>query len=303
MPTDQRWPPPRWSGICCPGRPPLTPTGICGWGTSTCSTWPRSSERPCSSMTSTTCDTPAGPRWRPGGRGGLRRQGLPLPGHGPPGPRRGHASRCGFGRRAPRGPLRRRAGGASSSFTATTIRRGVGRRLGKPAWDGSSSTPSTRSPAWAACSTRRRRARSDPASWSGSRPGSRRTPMNSCAPGRRTPSSGSRWRRVPRPKRWPPSNCCPGGAGRGARPHRQPGLRCVVVRTGGRGTGPLLRPAGSARARGGRRAGRALRQRRVGAHAKPSGLPPRVPRAPGPAWTLRRGSRPSRGGRSSPRPA
>ena len=92
-------------------------------------------------------------------------------------------------------------------------------------------------------------------------------------------------------------------AGRGPRPHRQPGLRRLLVRAGGRGARRVLRPARSARAGGGRRPRRPLRQRRVG--ADPGRVGRRDPRAPAPrpASLRRRGSRPSPGVRSWPPPA
>ena len=72
-------------------------------------------------------------------------------------------------------------------------------------------------------------------------------------------------------------------AGRGPRAHRQPGLRRLVVRAGGRGARRVLRPARAARAGRRRRARRSLRQRRVGAD------PGRVGRSH--PWRLRQGGR------------
>ncbi len=211
-----------------------TRRAICASAASTSSTWPQEFGTPLfvydeDHLRQACRDAVAA--WGDGR--GLCDQGVPLPRHGPPGPRGGHAPRCGVGRRAARRPLRRRVRRSGWSSTATTnpteswplaLERGVGRivvdsfdeiaRLGAPA------------------RVQAGQRRTGPRSWSGSPPGSRPTPTSSCAPARRTPSSASRSLRARRPRRLPHSSCCPASSWWGCTPTS--GARCSTCRRSSR---------------------------------------------------------------------
>ena len=135
---------------------------------------------------------PAGSLPRGGGRlrrrGGLRRQGVPVPGHGAARPRGGHAPRRGHRRRAARGPRRRRSRPTASCCTATTSRSTSCARRGPPASAASWSTASTSSTAWPRCTPKTGCGRRCSC---GSRRASRPTPTTSSAPDRSTRSSAS----------------------------------------------------------------------------------------------------------------
>ena len=83
----------------------------------------------------------------------------------------------------------------------------------------SSSTPSTKSPAWAPSGLLRRQDASGPRSSCGSRPASRRTRTSSCAPDRRTRSSASPSPPVPPPRPWPRWSSCPASSWPGVHAH------------------------------------------------------------------------------------
>ena len=120
----------RCPSTCCPtrdgrggGRP------LAHRRRATCSTWPTSSARRCSSTTRPTCAAAAARRSRRSGPTvRLRHQGVPLPGHGPPRPRGGHAPRRRDRRRARTSPCRPACPPTGSSCTATTSRRRAARR-------------------------------------------------------------------------------------------------------------------------------------------------------------------------------
>ncbi len=168
----------------------------------------------------------------------------------------------------------------------------------------SSSTPSTRSPAWAPAGVRRRPDGERPKVLVRVTPGVEAHTHEFVRTGQEdskfgfSVSSGAAAAGGGRPGAHARRR-----AGRRARAHREPGLRGVLLRAGGRGARRVLRPARPARARRRRRARRALRQRRVGPDAGRLGR--RRPAAParGRAWTRPRGSRPSPGVPSWPRPA
>ena len=228
-----------------------------------------------------------------------------MPRHGPAGRRGGHAPRRGVRRRAPCRALGRRPARAAHSARQQQ----VGRRTGDGA--GARRRPHRRRllrrdrpPGRHCWSPRAPRTASGPRSWCGSRPVSRRTRTSSCAPGRRTRSSASPSPPARRREAVAALELMPGGrAGRRARAHRQPGLRGVLLRAGGRGARRVLRAARSARARRRGWARRPLRQRRVGADARPPGPRRRGAPARRRAWARPRGSRPSPGVPSWPRRA
>ena len=186
--------------------------------------------------------------------------------------------------RAARRPGRRRPGRPAGAPREQQVRRGTGHGPGGWASVGSSSTRSTRSTASNSCSPsrraggstdRRRVGRPGPGCWPASPPGSRCTPTSSSAPVRTTPSSASAWPRGRRPRPSPgsPASMPPGSssssgstpiwAARSSPWRRSPGHRRV---------GRVLRPPRPARAGGGRRTGRGLRQRRGGATHGPVGV-------------------------------
>ena len=203
---------------------------------------------------------PSGPVPR-GGRGlgrrrGLRHQGLPVHGHGPPGPRGGDVSRRVHRGGAPRGPGRRGRRPPDWCSTATTsptqelaaaLAVGVGRivvdsfdeidRLERLVPE----APVTEDPAAA------RRRGPGPGCWPGSRPAWRSTPTSSCVPARTTPSSGSAWPpATAAPSRRPARRACDregdGGVRGDPRPPREPGLRPRPVRPGHRACWPSSSP-------------------------------------------------------------
>ena len=226
-----------------------------------------------------------------------------MPGHGPLGARRGPAPRCGVGWRAPRRPLGGRAGGAPGPARQQQVGRGAGRRArrrrrahrrrllrrGGPPRRPARVVPTVPGPAQGPRpgDTRRRGAHPRVRAH---RPGGLQVRLLRLL--RRRRRGGGR-PRAPARRR----------AGRGARPHREPGVRRLVLRAGGRGARRVLRSARPARAGRGRRARRALRQRRVGPdHGRVGGRHPGGLRQ-GAASTPPRGSRPSPGAPSWPPPA
>ncbi len=199
-----------------------------------------------------------------GRRRRLRHQGVPVPRHGPSRPRGRHAPRRGVRRRAPRRPVSRYPAGTTDPAWQQQSRRGAGDSHG------------TRRRPDRHRFVRRDRPPRRPAGIRSHRAGQAQ------GPGARHPRCRSTHARV--------RAYGPGGfkvrflrllgrrgrggcgtraharrrAGRGARTHRQSGLRGVFLRTGGRGARGVLRSARAARVGRRRRAGRPLRQRRVG---------------------------------------
>ena len=219
--------------------------------------------------------------------------------------------------RAARGPDRRRARPTGWSCTATTSRPRSWPPPCRSGWAASSSTPSTRSTAssawWptrprstAAPRTPSRPSGGGPRCWPGSPRASRSTPTSSCAPARRTRSSGSAW---PRGRRPGPSTRLAALDAAGVVEfvgiHAHLGSQVFAlepVRPGHRRAGRLLRPARPARAGGGRRARRGLRQRRAGAAHGRVGGSRCAPPAAGPGSPTRSGSPPSPAAPSWPPP-
>ena len=252
-------------------------------------------------------DAPASRLPRGGGglgrRRGLRHQGVPLPGHGPPGPRGGHAPRRGDRRRAPRRPVRRRPGGPPRPARQQQVDRRAGRgprvgvgRIVVDSFDEiarlggllESSAPTAARPKVLVRVT----------------PGVEAHTHEFVRTGQEDSKFGFSVSSGAAAEAVAALELLPGGrARRRPRPHREPGLRGVLVRAGGRGARRVLRPARPARAGRRRRPGRALCQRRGGADPGASGPRPPATPAPGPGSTRRRGSRPSPGAPSSPPPA
>ena len=237
----------------CSREPPIPPPpaarrrrdrrrrAACRSAAATCSTWPPSSAPRCSSTTRPTSGPAAARRSPPSAPARhLRHQGVPVPGHGPPGARGGPAPRRGHRRRDARGPGRRRARPTASCCTATTSR--------STSWPPALTDgvrPHRRRhlrrarPARAA--PRRRPARGRGCCCA-SRPASRPTPTSSCAPARTTRSSASVSPAGVAERRHRAGPAVGAGrARRPAHPHRQPDLRRRVLRPGRRGHGPARR--------------------------------------------------------------
>ena len=135
-------------GTSCPTRPRSAPTGGCSVGGVDLLDLADEHRHAAVRLRR---GPPAGPLPGGGGRlrrrGGLRVEGLPVPGHGPPGPRGGHARRRGHRRRAARGPGRGRP--------RRPPRPPRQQQVGGASWPGPTtsacgwwSTPSTRSAGW-----------------------------------------------------------------------------------------------------------------------------------------------------------
>ena len=138
----------------------------------------RATARRCSSTTRPTCGPAAARRSAAFGDGRrLRHQGLPVPGHGPPRPRGGHAPRRRHRRRAARRPGRRRARRAAGAARQQQVRRRAAPRARGRRRPHRRRQLRRARPPRARCTPRRPPSRR---CCCGSRPASRPTPTSTC---------------------------------------------------------------------------------------------------------------------------